>query len=285
MSISHNGWIRMLKPEVEPRLGYVRHALFDFDGTLSVLRQGWEPVMEAVMLAAISPNTPPTPEIITDVREYIDRSTGILTIHQMAWLVEAVQRYGIAKQVGAAREYKQTYLQAHMVSVSERLKRLENGLAHPEEYLIAGSADFLHSLAENGVKLYVASGSDHPGVVREAQALGLADYFTGGIFGALDSSEANGKDRIMQRIMNEHNLAGKELLVVGDGPVEIIEAQSRGAISLAIASDEVNRSGWNQHKVERLTRAGADLLVADFLHAEILERKFISVDCNQESVA
>ncbi len=284
MSISDNGWIRVLKPEVEARLGSVRHALFDFDGTLSVLRQGWEPVMESVMLSAISPNEPPTPKIAGEVRAYIDRSTGILTIHQMAWLEEAVQRFGLAKQARTAREYKQIYLKALMVSVSKRLERLEHGLARPEEYLIAGSADFLSSLAERGVRLYVASGSDHPDVVREAQALGIADYFTGGIFGALDSSEANGKDRIIQRILNEHHLAGKELLVVGDGPVEIIEAQARGAISLGVASDEVLRCGWNPHKIERLAEAGADMLVADFIRAKALEQKFVSVDCDQESV-
>ncbi len=282
--INHNDWFRVLNPEVEARLGSVRHALFDFDGTLSVLRQGWEPVMELVMLAAISPDKPPSTEIVADVRNFIDRSTGILTIHQMRWLVEAVQRYGLTQDVRTANEYKQSYLQALMVSVSRRLERLEQGRAIPEEYLVAGSAEFLRGLAERGVKLYVASGSDHPDVVREARALGIAGYFTGGIFGALDSSEANGKDRIMQAILNEHNLAGKELLVVGDGPVEIVEAQARGAISLGVASDEIAGCGWNRQKVERLARAGADLLVADFLLAPSLVEKFVSASSDQESM-
>ncbi|MBE3116290.1 HAD family hydrolase, partial [Candidatus Bathyarchaeota archaeon] len=39
------------------------------------------------------------------------------------------------------------------------------------------------------------------------------------------------------------------------------------AISLGISSDEVTRRGWNQHKMDRLTRAGADLMVADFSYA------------------
>jgi phosphoglycolate phosphatase-like HAD superfamily hydrolase len=250
-------------------LGSVRHVLFDFDGTLSVLRQGWEPVMERVMLEAICAGAGRTPsqEITAEVRDYIDRSTGKLTILQMQWLAEKVRSYGMENNPLSAAAYKKTYLRALMVSVSARLEALENGSASAEDYLIAGSLDFMRGLAEKGVALYVASGSDHGDVLREASALGIAQYFQGGIYGALDASEANGKERVIQRILDEHHLAGNELLVVGDGPVEIIEGRQRGAFALGVASDEVLRHGWNAHKIERLTRAGADLLVADFGHS------------------
>ena len=131
-------------------------------------------------------------------------------------------------------------------------------------------------MAEKGVELYIASGSDHRDVVRETNALGISNYFQGGIYGALDVSESNGKERVIQRILDDHHLAGNELLVVGDGPVEIIEGRQRGAISLGVASDEVVRCGWNEHKMERLTRAGADLLVADFAHPSELIKILVS---------
>jgi len=67
--------------------------------------------------------------------------------------------------------------------------------------------------------------------------------------------------------------------------VEIVEAQARGAISLGVASDEIAGCGWNRHKVERLARAGADLLVADFLHANLLVEKFVSANSDRESMA
>jgi len=253
-------------------LGAVRHVLFDFDGTLSVLRQGWEPVMEQVMLEAICAATRPSQEIIAEVREYIDRSTGQLTILQMQWLAGKVRIYGLEKNPLSASAYKKIYLRALMVSVSVRLQALENGSAPARDYLIEGSLDFIGGLAGKGVKLYVASGSDHAGVLREATALGISNYFQGGIYGALDASEANGKERVIQRILDDHRLAGNELLVVGDGPVEIIEGRQRGAISLGVASDEVIHHGWNAHKIERLTRAGADLLVSDFAQsAELIQ--------------
>lgn len=263
------GWLREQNPGALRRLGRVRQAVFDFDGTLSVLRQGWEPVMEQVMLRSIYPNSSAPESVVEEVRRYIDLSTGQLTIVQMEWLAEAARRYGQVPAPLNARQYKAQYLTALMGSVSERLERLEGGSAAPREFLIAGSAELLAELARRGVRLYVASGSDHPDVVREAAALGIAPFLSG-IYGALDASEANDKGRIIQRILDEHALAGDELLVVGDGPVEIVEGRARGAITLGLASDEVARQGWNQHKAARLIRAGADLLVADFRQAEAL---------------
>ncbi|MGD0005983.1 MAG: HAD family hydrolase [Anaerolineaceae bacterium] len=254
----------------------VHHVLFDFDGTLSVLRQGWEPVMETVMLEAICGGKTPSEQLIAEVRNYIDLSTGKLTISQMQWLADKVRTFGMEKHPLSAAAYKKRYLQTLMVSVSVRLEALETGKASAGDYLILGSQEFIRGLAEKGVELYIASGSDHIDVVRETNALGISNYFQGGIYGALDVSELNGKERVIQHILDDHHLAGNELLVVGDGPVEIIEGRQRGSITLGVASDEVVRSGWNEHKIERLTRAGADLLVADFAHSSELIKILVS---------
>jgi phosphoglycolate phosphatase-like HAD superfamily hydrolase len=271
-----NDWLRILNSARATDFGSVRHVLFDFDGTLSVLRQGWEPVMERVMLEAICAGRTPSQAIITEVQEYIDRSTGKLTILQMQWLADKVRSSGMEKNPLSAAAYKTIYLNALMVSVSVRLEALENSSASPEEYLMRGAQEFIRGLAQKNVELYVASGSDHADVLQEAQALGIAKYFQGGIYGALDASEANGKERVIQRILDDHHLAGNELLVVGDGPVEIIEGRQRGAISLGVASDEVARCGWNEHKIDRLVRAGADLLVPDFAHSSKLIQLLVS---------
>jgi len=270
MSTSSSNWFRILNPTVIGTLGKVRHVLFDFDGTVSVLRQGWEPVMQAVMLDAICAGNRPSPQLVTEVGEYIDVSTGTLTIVQMKWLVEKVKSVGMEAKPLTAAEYKKRYLKELMVSVSKRLEALETKTAAPQDYLVQGSMEFVRGLAEKGAILYIASGSDHADVVRETTALGIANYFKGEIYGALDESESNNKERIIQRILDDHQLSGNQLLVVGDGPVEINEGRQRGAITLGVASDEVVHYGWNEHKVERLTRAKADFLVADFSHASEL---------------
>lgn len=263
-------WLKIHDSQVESRLGDIHHALFDFDGTLSVMREGWENVMQPVMEESICGSTPITPEIENEVREYIDRSTGILTIKQMEWLAEAVLRHGLVGKPLTAGEYKAIYLQRLMVSVKQRIARVRNGTVPREEMMMAGAGQFVRGLVARGITLYLASGTDHADVVNEAQTLGVAEFFNGGIYGALDASEANGKERIIQRILDEHQLSGNELIVVGDGPVEIREAKSRGALSLGVATDEIHRCGWNEHKVQRLTHAGVDLLIPDFSHSDAL---------------
>jgi phosphoglycolate phosphatase-like HAD superfamily hydrolase len=276
MNMPQEEWLRILTPGIESRLGKTRHALFDFDGTVSVMREGWEGVMLPVMLESICGTQPVPQEIDAEVREYIDHSTGTLTIQQMEWLAQAVRRYGMVKDSLTAAQYKAIYLERLMVRVGERSASVRQGRTRPEEMMLAGAADFVKGLWSHGVVLYLASGTDHLDMLNEVTVLGMARYFAGGVYGALDQSEANGKERVIQRILDEHHLAGDELLVVGDGPVEIREAKARGAISLGVASDEISRSGWNQHKVQRLAKAGVDLIIPDFTHGEDLLRMLVS---------
>ena len=47
----------------ETERGRFKHALFDFDGTVSILREGWQQVMAPVMLESILSGKEPTPEV------------------------------------------------------------------------------------------------------------------------------------------------------------------------------------------------------------------------------
>lgn len=270
-------WLEVLNPAAP--LGHVRHALFDFDGTISTIRQGWEEIMRPLMVEMICEGADVPAEqrtaIEAEVAEYVDRSTGILTIRQMEWLEEAVRRYGLARRPRTAREYKAIYNERLLRPVRERLGRLARGEVAPDDLMITGARRFLEALEAHGVILYLASGSDHVYVLEEAGALGIASLFAGGIYGALDETEAHDKARIIQRILDEHSLRGPELLVVGDGPVEMREAKARGALALGVASDEIHRRGWNERKRQRLIRAGADLLIPDFTRGNELVRQLV----------
>ncbi|MGA2480805.1 MAG: PfkB family carbohydrate kinase, partial [Spirochaetia bacterium] len=71
----------------------ITHAIFDNDGTISTLREGWETIMEPVMIRAILGEGWKTAEeklfLRTQerVREYIDKTTGVQTLVQMQGLV------------------------------------------------------------------------------------------------------------------------------------------------------------------------------------------------------
>jgi len=253
-----------------------RHALFDFDGTISVIRQGWERVMVPMMIEMIAgEHGDHDGAVRQEVEAYVDESTGIQTILQMEWLSQAVARHRGAQAALSAKEYKALYNARLLAPVRERLDGLERGELTRDALMIVGAERFVRALAERGLTLYVASGTDREHVRRECAALGMDGYFTGGIFGALDTFEEYSKAKVIRDILDTHGLEGPELLVVGDGPVEIREGKARGALTIGVASDEVARHGLNPHKHERLANAGADILIPDFLCAdELLARLF-----------
>lgn len=250
----------------------IRHAVFDNDGTISTLRQGWEQVMAPVMTRAILGDCYQTADeglyckVSERVLEYIDKSTGIQTLVQMEALVELVREFGIvpAGEVLDRFGYKRLYNEALMQMVNERIAKLKRGQLEVTDFTVKGAVEFARALRERGVTLYLASGTDHEDVVAEAGVLGHAGLFNGGIYGAVGDITNCSKKMVIDRIMSEHNLHGPELAVFGDGPVELRESRKRDGLAIGIASDEVRRYGLNLDKRARLIKAGAHVIVPDF---------------------
>jgi len=252
--------------------GRIKHAVFDADGTVSTLRQGWEQVMAPVMIEAVLGERYRTADVSLyekvrrRVLEYIDQSTGIQTILQMEALVEMVREFGFvpADKVLDKFGYKEIYNRALMEVVNQRIARFERGQLDVSDFTVKGAVDFLAALRNRGVTLYLASGTDREDVVRESHVLGYAEFFNGGIYGAVGDVTKYSKRMVIDRIMTENHLSGPELAVVGDGPVEMRECRKRGGIAVGIASDEVRRHGLNLEKRTRLIKAGAQVVVPDF---------------------
>jgi len=261
-----------------PRLSGVGHAVFDHDGTISTLRQGWERIMEPMMIRAILGERYATADetlyhrVAHRVREYIDKSTGTETLVQMDALVDMVTEFGIvpAADILDRTGYKGIYNDALMAVVNARLAKYRRGELSIDDLTIKGAVVFLQSLRAMGVTLYLASGTDHDDVRNEAEALGYAGLFDGGIYGALDRAQSHAKRRVIQRILGEHALDGSQLAVFGDGPVELRESRKRHGIAIGIASDEIRRYGLDPGKRARLVKAGAQMILPDFSQAERL---------------
>lgn len=242
----------------------IKAVLFDFDGTISTLRCGWEEVMEPLMAEVLGGD-----ETLPLVRAYIDESTGIQTIFQMKWLAEQARARGLDALDPWA--YKDIYNRRLMVRVEEKLLALERGQASPEDFLMAGAADFLRALKEKGVRVYGASGTDHPDVLREARALGVYGFFDD-LCGAPLREESCSKEKVLGELIGKHGLSGGRVCVIGDGKVEIRLGKAAGALAIGLASDERARRGVNPVKKARLVKAGADAILGDFLdQAELLE--------------
>ena len=248
----------------------IEYAVFDHDGTISTLREGWEEIMEACMIDAIMGSSADDEELKARVRAYcrdfIVRSTGIQTINQMVMLVEAVRKWGLVpeSEIRTPQEYKRIYNDALLAFIEHRVERVRKRLLSPEEVTIAGSIALLRTLAANGVKIYLASGTDQEDVLREAQLLGYAECFTGGIFGSVGDMHNDPKRQVLRNILKQEQVDPEKLVIFGDGPVEMRVARSCGALGIGVQSHEVRRYGWNESKHKRLLRAGADLLIPDF---------------------
>ena len=243
----------------------IQHALFDFDGTISLVRDGWQSVMVPMMVDVLlkETQTDETPEELEQVVvEFVDNLTGKQTIYQMMQLCEEIEkRGGVPKQ---PLEYKDLYNSLLLPTVAERIAKLASGEIEAADLRVPMSLEFLQSLQKRGIKRYLASGTDVEFVRHEAELLGAAAYFDGGIFGALREYQNFSKAMVIQQILDDFNLTGSQLLVVGDGSVEIENAKAVGAIAVGIVSAENNRYQMNADKRGRLLHAGADILIPDF---------------------
>jgi phosphoglycolate phosphatase-like HAD superfamily hydrolase len=212
----------------------------------------------------------PAQEVVQAVAAFIELSTGILTIHQMEWLVQAVRKYGFTEEIKTAQEYKKIYNERLLQPVRQRISQIWSRQTDRDKLMIKGARSFLQLLYDRGVKLYLASGTDHMYVLEETAVLGVHHFFEPHIYGALDDANAYSKDRIIRRIIEDNQLQGEELVVIGDGPVEIRNAKTHGALAIGVAVDEDKRCGFSARKVQRLKEAGADLAISGFEHYNML---------------
>ena len=245
----------------------VRAVVFDFDGTISTLRHGWEQIMEPLMLEQIANGALPSDALIQKVRAYIRESTGIQTVYQMQWLKDEVESAGFDAADRDVWWYKDEYNRRLLQQVNERIAAISNGQDSPENHLMDGSVAFLAALRERGVEIYIASGTDDVDLQNEIRVLGIAPYVTlaqGAPHRQMDCS----KEKVVRNLLQ--SLEKQSLAVIGDGKVEIRIGRDIGARTIGIASDEVARHGINPVKQQTLLEAGADLIAGDFLDATAL---------------
>ena len=246
-------------------------AILDFDGTLSLIRRGWQDVMIPMMVEVLRPlaHGPDEGAVEELAREDVTALTGEQTIYQMIRLAERVRQFGGTP--ADPLEYKRRYNRRLMERIADRRRALAEGTARPEDMLLRGARAMLEALRDRGLKLCLTSGTDQEYVVEEAELLGLAGCFDGGIYGARDDYMTHAKAKVVQRVIRESRIAGAELLGFGDGFVEIVAVREVGGYTVGVASDEAAGGGMaDPWKRQRLIEAGADIIVGDLAEGEAL---------------
>jgi phosphoglycolate phosphatase-like HAD superfamily hydrolase len=260
--------VENISPGVSAR--NARVVLFDFDGTLSVIRSGWMNVMVPMMVEILADlKTGESEEQLRGlVEEFVWRLTGKETIYQMIAFAEAIQARGGKPLEPAA--YKQMYLDRLWQKIESRVEALRKGQADPQQYLVPGSLDLLDRLKARGLKMYLASGTDEIYMKEEARLLGVTKYFDGGVYGALDDYKSFSKAILIQRILSTAEFQGNQFLGFGDGYVEIEEVKNVGGVAVGVASEEPACSRVDEWKRKRLIGVGADYIVPNYLCGEEL---------------
>ena len=249
----------------------ISHVLFDFDGTLSLIRQGWPEVMVPMFLEMLPREPGETEEQARQlVFDDIMRLNGKQTIYQMIQLAERITERG-----GQPKDplwYKNEYLRRLEERIHSRIQTLQSPEANPEDMLVYGSLPLLEMLQDRKLTLYLASGTDEVYVKREAALLKVDRFFGPHIYGAQDHYQSFSKKMVIERILRENHISGEQLLSFGDGYVEILNTKEFGGLAVAVASDEANNGAgqMDEWKRQRLLGVGADIVIPDFRDAAAL---------------
>ena len=266
--------IEIVRPDFSP--GRFRAVLFDFDGTLSLVRRNWQDVMIPMMVEVLAETgtTESRDELHAAVEDFVMRLNGRQTIYQMIRLAEEVTRRGATPL--DPLEYKREYHDRLWRQVGQRVAALKCGAVTPDDLTVPGSRELLARLRAAGLPLYLASGTDLNYVLDEAAALRLDHFFQPHIYGALDDYKKFSKALIVQQIIHALEASRRVnpggLLGFGDGFVEIEEIKRVGGVAVGVASNEESRVGVNAWKRKRLIEAGADVIVGDYRRLDELLR-------------
>jgi phosphoglycolate phosphatase-like HAD superfamily hydrolase len=257
---------------------HVSHVIFDFDGTLSLIREGWPEVMLPMFLEYL-PSMPSESEETRSALLYDDimHLNGKQTIYQMIQLAERIKARGAEPK--EPLWYKKEYLRRLNERIRSRLESIEKGVVSPDHYLLHGSRGMLEELQRRGLKLFLASGTDEVFVKKEAELLDVTRYFGQHIYGAQDDYKTFSKKMVIERILRDNQINGERLLAFGDGYVEIENTKQAGGLAVAVASDEAhNGSGRiDEWKRQRLLGVGADVVIPDYRDSAALLQKIFGV--------
>jgi phosphoglycolate phosphatase len=260
--------IEQLRPGASAK--HARVALFDFDGTISVIRAGWMEVMIPMMVEILADlkSDETEAQLRLVVEEFVGRLTGKETMYQMIELAENVQLRGGRPLDPLA--YKTMYLDALHKRIANRLTDLRSGKVDPDQYMVPGSRALLESLKGRGMTLYLASGTDHVYMHEEARLLDVVKYFEGGVYGARDDYKSFSKKILIHQIISRSEFRGEEFLGFGDGYVEIENVREVGGVTVGVASNEPACLEIDQWKRKRLIGVGADYIIPNYLNRDAL---------------
>jgi phosphoglycolate phosphatase len=246
-------------PTQRPRL-----AVFDFDGTISLIRCGWQRIMSDTFFEVLRDlDNPESPtELRAMIDSYIFGSAGQPTNNQMAWVADLVAQRGGPRL--PASEYRARYDSVMAVLIEQRLAGLRDGSQDPDSLLVPYVRQMLDLIQAADIPLALLSGTDREYLFQESKALGIDHYFGDRVYGPGAHDPQFSKGSAVREMMQQYGLGPGELISFGDGPVEAVATNEAGGVVIGVALDEEHGNQLDTRKRDVLVSLNASLITIDF---------------------
>jgi len=240
----------------------IRAVLFDWDGTLSLLREGWAEIMTRQMLGILEDtgsrqSSNDREAAVESIVVGLNGRPSIVQMQAFAGLVHKSSGRTI-DPAGCLADYRNRLAKL----ARERYREIESGAVAPDAWAVPGARALLESLRGTH-PIVVISGTPLDHVRCEADLLRLTPLVNHWRAPNGDDPAFN-KAQVIDGLLAEHGIDGSQLLAFGDGVVETQEIKRVGGVAVAVASHEPPRRGVNPTKRAQLIRAGADAIIGDF---------------------
>lgn len=258
----HPNWRKTRKfPANRPEVAFI-----DFDGTLSLVRADWMPIMREQMYQALRPlcSHDSDSELKAKIEQWIQENNGKPTWHQMERLhKEILHRNGNSPGWQLHLEYFSNLLKAKVDPIKEQLRCRQ---IDPETRCVPGAHELLENLQKKGLELHLVSGTALEHVLEEADLLDLSSFFGDRIHAPNPGTTDFSKASVLESIAPDP-IDRCKVLAIGDGPVEISLVSQNGGLAVGVARSD-NHAGIDPFIGNLLEKCGAQALIPDFTQAE-----------------
>src|SRR5437899_1340412 len=119
------------------RRNTISHVIFDFDGTLSWLRNGWPDVMTELFVEFLPTKTQTSPTVRQQLRREILALNGKPSIYQMRRFNELAPQFNASPP--DSESLLELYLARLSAAVQHRADSLTRGAVPREDFVISGA--------------------------------------------------------------------------------------------------------------------------------------------------
>ncbi|HUQ72055.1 MAG TPA: HAD family hydrolase [Planctomycetaceae bacterium] len=241
-------------------------AVFDFDGTLSLIRGGWTDIMVGMMFERLRElrRSDESDDALQElIRRYVLDLNGSPTIFQMErYAREITDRGGTAEP---AIHYHHEYLRRLGERVEERKSSIRAGQTTVADHAVPDAHRFLSDIQQRGWEITLASGTEIEFVREESAILKIDGFFGERVFAPGAKPQAFSKRAVMEDLLHRQGVTGEALVGFGDGVVETRAVTELGGVAVGIACDETHRDGRvDPRKRQELIAAGAAVIIPDY---------------------